>query len=84
MGWSMMATIQMATVIRMAIASSSWLGDIWNYLHATRYHTGWASTSGSIRRSSGATKSLRELLKKGATNIVCRNMDSVGNPENHE
>ena len=84
-GWSVMGSIVVTPeIVRMAIISTSGLRDVWYYLHATRNNTSGTTTSSSIGRRSRTSKSLGELLKECATNVVCGNVNSIGYAKDHK
>lgn len=70
--------------VRMAILTTCWLRNVGYDLHATRNNTSRATTPGSIRRRSWASKSLSELLNEGNGNIVGCNVNSISNTEDNE
>lgn len=69
-------------VVRVAVLTTGGLGDVGNYLHATRYSTSRAAATGSIGRCCRAAKSFSQLLDKSYSDVVCRNMNSVGDTNN--
>ena len=70
--------------VRMAILTASRLRNIGNDLHATRDHTSWTTAPRSIRRCSGTSEPLSELLNQGNSNIVSCNVHSISNTEDNE
>jgi hypothetical protein len=82
--WSVVATIWAAVVVGMTITTTSWLRHVWDHLHASRNYSCWTATSGSVGRCCRSPKSLRELLKKRATDIVGGNVNSISNAKYNE
>jgi hypothetical protein len=68
-------------VVRMSELPSSSLRNVRYNLHTTGNHTSWTTTTSRIGRGRRATKAFSQLLHKCAADVVCRNMDCIGNAE---
>jgi hypothetical protein len=55
------------------------LRNVRNNLHASGNHPSGAATASRIGRRSRPAKAFSKLLYKRAADVVCRNMDCIGN-----
>ena len=73
-----------SVVVRMTILTTSRLGYIWDYLHATRNNACRSSTTRGVCRSCGTTETLCQLLNKRLSNVVSGNVNSIRNTKDNE
>lgn len=69
---------------RVAILTSSGLGDVRHNLHTSRDCTSRAATAGSVSRGSRSSKAFSELLDKSHGNIVGSNVHGISNAKDNE
>lgn len=81
---SLWLIIMPSIVVRMTILASSRLRHVRDNLHTAGNNTSRSSTSGSIRRSCGATEALGQLLHKRLSNVVSSNVHSICDSKNDE
>jgi len=84
-GWHVVrAWVRAATavIVSTAIVSTSGLGNVRDNLHATR--SCWATAAGGVGGCRWATKALVQLLEKGATDIVCCDVNGVSHASDNE
>lgn len=78
------AVIVAGIVLASSVVARSRLRAVRHDLHTSRDGTGRSTASGGICRCGRAAESVVELLQKGATHVVSRNVDSIGNTHNHQ
>lgn len=67
----------------MTILTSSWLWDVRHHLHAAWHHSRGAPTPRGIGRCRGAAETLSQLLDQCDGDIICGNVNGVGDSQNN-
>lgn len=70
-------------IVWVSILTTCGLRNIWDDLHASWNNASRSATSGSVSRSCRSAKSFSQLLYKGLSDIISRNMDCISNTKDN-